>query len=38
MHDSTCFMRDGHVLTDCTLAIFEQLKKRRFIRSQLDNP
>jgi uncharacterized protein YjhX (UPF0386 family) len=29
----TCITRDGHVLTDCTLAVFDRLRKRRFIRS-----
>lgn len=28
-----CFTRDGHVLTDCTLKLFERLKKRRLIKS-----
>ncbi len=31
--DVTCITRDGHILTDCTLAVFERLRKRRFIRS-----
>jgi len=34
----TCFTRDGHVLTDCTLAIFTRLKKRRLIRSTNGRP
>jgi uncharacterized protein YjhX (UPF0386 family) len=29
----TCVTRDGHVLADCTMAVFDRLKKRRFIRS-----
>lgn len=29
----TCFNRDGHVLADCTTALVDRLKKRRFIRS-----
>ncbi|WP_375229001.1 YjhX family toxin [Roseobacter sp. S98] len=29
----TCFTRDGHVLTDCTLKLFDRLRKRRFIKS-----
>ena len=36
--DVTCFTRDGHVLTDCSLGIFERLKKRRFIRSKSGKP
>ncbi|MBV6657877.1 MAG: YjhX family toxin [Devosiaceae bacterium] len=38
VHAITCFTRDGHVLTDCTLPIFERLKKRRFIRSNGGKP
>ena len=34
----TCFTRDGHVLSDCTFAIFDRLKKRRFVRSQNGQP
>ncbi len=33
-----CFTRDGHVLTDCTAAIFLKLRRRRFIRSQQGAP
>lgn len=29
----TCFSRDGLVLADCSLDVFERLRKRRFIRS-----
>ena len=29
-----CVTRDGFVLSDCSLAVVERLKKRRFIRSQ----
>ena len=29
----TCFTREGHVLTGCTLAVFTRLKKWRLIRS-----
>ena len=28
-----CFTRDGHVVVDCNLRLFERLKKRRFIKS-----
>ncbi|MEL7463075.1 MAG: YjhX family toxin [Pseudomonadota bacterium] len=28
-----CFTRDGHVLADCTLAIFIRLKKWRLVKS-----
>lgn len=34
----TCFTREGHVLSDCTLDVFQRLKKRRFIRSQNGKP
>jgi uncharacterized protein YjhX (UPF0386 family) len=34
----TCITRDGHVLADCTLAVFDRLKKRRFIRSVAGGP
>jgi uncharacterized protein YjhX (UPF0386 family) len=30
----TCYTRDGHILSDCTLDVFLRLKKRRLIRSQ----
>ena len=38
VHDVTCFTRDGHVLSDCTLHVFERLKKRKLIRSQGGRP
>ncbi|MEM9523550.1 MAG: YjhX family toxin [Pseudomonadota bacterium] len=34
----TCFTREGHVLSDCTLDVFLRLKKRRFIRSRNGQP
>ncbi|WP_299352825.1 YjhX family toxin [uncultured Shimia sp.] len=36
--DVTCFNRDLHVLSDCTLEVFERLKKRRMIRSVRGQP
>lgn len=33
-----CFTREGSVLSDCTLATFERLRKRRFIQSQGGKP
>ena len=38
VRDVTCFTREGYVLTDCSLSIFERLKKRRFIRSKGGKP
>ena len=38
IHDITCYTRNGHVLTDCTMAVFLRLKKRRFIRSVNGRP
>ena len=38
VRDVTCFTRDGHVLSDCSLAVFERLKKRGFIRSRAGQP
>lgn len=34
----TCYTRDGHVLTACTLNMFLRLKNRRLIRSQNRRP
>jgi len=34
----TCFTHNGHVLTDCTLDIFQRLLKRRLIRSRNGGP
>ena len=38
IHEVTCFSRDGHVLSDCTMKVFERLKKRRFIHSKNGQP
>jgi uncharacterized protein YjhX (UPF0386 family) len=38
IHDITCYTREGHVLTDCSLDLFLRLEKRRFIRSQNGKP
>ena len=32
------FMREGHVPADCMLALFERLKRRRFVRSTDGKP
>lgn len=34
----TCYSRDGAVLSDCSLAVFERLRKRRFIKSRGGKP
>lgn len=31
--EATCFTRDGHVLADCTLGLFQRLRRRRLIFS-----
>lgn len=38
IRDVTCFTRDGHVLTDCTLEVFQRLQKRRFVHSRNGSP
>ena len=34
----TCYTREGHVLSDCSLDVFIRLKKRRFIHSKGGRP
>ncbi|WP_170387522.1 YjhX family toxin [Ruegeria atlantica] len=38
VHDVTCYTRDGYVLSDCTLSVFQRLLKKRFIHSKNGNP
>lgn len=38
IHDVTCFTRSGHVLTDCTIDVFQRLLKRRLIHSKNGRP
>ena len=38
IYDVTCYTREGHVLTDCTLSVFQRLLKKRFIRSKNGAP
>ena len=32
--DARCFTRDGHLLADCSFALFRKLKRRGLIASQ----
>ena len=36
--DVTCYTRQGHVLSDCTLAVFQRLLKRGMIKSKNGAP
>jgi uncharacterized protein YjhX (UPF0386 family) len=36
--EAQCFTREGWVLSDCNLAIFRKLKRRRLIMSQNGGP
>ncbi|WP_424974399.1 YjhX family toxin [Dinoroseobacter sp. S124A] len=38
VHEVSCSTRDGHVLTNFTLRLFDRLKKRRFIKSENGRP
>ncbi|MEM9633932.1 MAG: YjhX family toxin [Pseudomonadota bacterium] len=38
INDVTCYTRDGHVLADCTLSVFQRLLKRRLIHSKNGRP
>ena len=38
IRDICCYTRDGHVLTDCDLKLFQRLKNRRFIKSVPGKP
>jgi uncharacterized protein YjhX (UPF0386 family) len=33
-----CYTREGNVLSDCTLGVFQRLHKRRFIQSRDGKP
>ena len=33
VQEITCFTRDGLILADCTLSVFDRLRTRRLIRS-----
>lgn len=32
--EALCFTHEGHILTDCTLALFHRLRRRRLIESR----
>jgi len=34
----SCYTRQGYLLDDCTLPLFDRLKKRRFIKSTRGRP
>ncbi|WP_380875534.1 YjhX family toxin [Sphingomonas sp. DBB INV C78] len=36
--DVLCFTRDGHVLSDCTLGVFQKLRRKRLIESKASSP
>lgn len=36
--DVTCFTRDGHVLTNCTLEVFAKLRRKRLVESHASSP
>ncbi|QBF31971.1 YjhX family toxin [Thalassococcus sp. S3] len=36
--DVICVTRDGHVLSNCTLGVFQRLLRRKLIRSQNGRP
>lgn len=36
--DVLCFTRDGHVLSDCTLGVFQKLRRKRLIESRASSP
>ncbi len=38
VREVSCFTCDGHVLAECSLKLFDRLKKRRFIKSVNGQP
>ncbi|PSW19889.1 hypothetical protein C9I98_10530 [Photobacterium sanctipauli] len=38
INEIICYTREGHVLSDCTIAIFKRLKSKKLIRSKNSQP
>lgn len=36
--DVLCFTRDGHILSDCTMAVFAKLRRKGLIESRASSP
>ena len=34
----TCFTRDGMILTNCTLEVFQRLRRKRLVESRFSSP
>ncbi|EKV28059.1 hypothetical protein C882_1060 [Caenispirillum salinarum AK4] len=38
IRDVLCYSRDGHVLADCTLDVFQKLRRKRLVESRASSP
>ncbi|KLV01284.1 YjhX family toxin [Photobacterium aphoticum] len=38
INEIACFSREGHILADCTIEIFQRLKNKKLIRSKNSAP
>lgn len=36
--DVLCYTRDGYVLADCTLDVFQKLRRKRLVESRASSP
>ena len=36
--DIECYTREGYLLSDCTMAVFQQLRRKRLIASESSRP